>query len=148
MRYSEARSVRTRPVVKGPGLVWQVSWGMLSCGRALCAGLGFVMAWQVWRVSFRCCGVGSGSDRQGRYGRARSGKICFGKACFRSVRKGMLCFVMFWQVWWAVLGHFMVRRAGMWQGRFDPVRVARIGVAGRIGQGKARCVAFCWEWAR
>ena len=31
----------------------------------------------------------------------------------------------------------MVRRVGMWQGRFDPVRVARIGVA-----GKARFVEF------
>ena len=74
-----------------------------------------------------------GALRFGRYGRARSGKICFGRACFRSVRKGMLCFVMFWQVWWAVLGHYMVRRVGMWQGRFDPVRVARIGVAGKAG---------------
>ena len=42
----------------------------------------------------------------------------------------------------------LVRRAPVSWGRFDPVRVARIGVAGRIGQGKARCVAFCWEWAR
>ena len=32
-----------------------------------------------------------------------------------------------------MLGHYMVRRVGMWQGRFDPVRVARIGVAGRAG---------------
>ena len=36
MRYSEARSVRTRPVVKGPGLVWQVSWGMLRYGKERC----------------------------------------------------------------------------------------------------------------
>ena len=42
----------------------------------------------------------------------------------------------------------LVRLAPVSWGRFDPARVARIGVAGRIGSGKARCVAFCWEWAR
>ena len=42
----------------------------------------------------------------------------------------------------------LVRLAPVSWGRFDPVRVARIGVAGRIGQGKDRCGAFCWEWAR
>ena len=112
MRYSEARSVRTRPVVKGPGLVWQVSWGMLSCGRALCAVSGFVMAWQVWRVSFRCCGVGSGSARQGRCGifcsgvpghvALRIGALRFGRSGeARGDRAGRARLVAggVWQVW-------------------------------------------------
>ena len=38
------------------------------------------------------------------------------------------------------MGHYMVRRVGMWQGRFDPVRVARIGVAGLVCFGIVRHV--------
>ena len=55
-----------------------------------------------------------GELRLGRYGKARSGKICFGKACLRSARRGMLCFVMFWQVWWVVFSQSMARRGGFW----------------------------------
>jgi hypothetical protein len=50
----------------------------------------------------------------GRYDKARSGKICFGKACLRNARRGMLCFVMFWQVWWVVFSQSMARRGGFW----------------------------------
>ena len=72
---------------------------MLSCGRALCAGSGFVMAWQVWRVISRCCGVGSGSARQGRCGIFRSGvsgHVALRIGALRSGRRGGLCWVIVW----------------------------------------------------
>ena len=40
--------------------VRQVRWGVLSCGRALCVGSGFVMAWQVWIGAVRNVAFGLG----------------------------------------------------------------------------------------